>query len=525
MEQPLDRPDWIEGVLNKIPSRWLITLVGEEQSRQLATLTHDLRGKVSTTGDGKKISSGFSYWGIGPTIAWTHACNDPFYLVMKESIDTFPSRFARIFRHIKQQHYHYVSLGVGTGHKDRQILVELYKAHPGLFFFPVDMSPEMLRIGTQEAVKGIPIGHSKVLPLQIDFSIIRNVDAIRHLLNQIVGEEPILFSLLGNTLANFEGDATLLKILARLLRPQDRLMLEIAYTDTLSVDAVQEAIEEYSRSRAFKEFVTSALLQNTNLYIGTEDVSFDGSIDGDKAIQIKVLYQNKTGSSKKILLPDRSEIDFPVEDTIRLYLTRKYTSHGIEALLNECGFLPLTQELSMFYSAYSSYNFGMAAMLLQPAPSSSKNSSRWESAFISYGSPDQAFAEKLNKVLTERGVKTYFFARNNIPGEKAYQFMRQGVDEYDHTILVCSQQSLDRLPVLNELKLVLARESREGGSNRLIPVTLDRYVYDSWSPGENHLKTSVLDRSVCDFIGGDSDETKFTTALEQLLLALRPKDE
>src|SRR6266700_646797 len=395
----LHQPGSIEDVLNREPSRWIRILIGEDQSRQLATLTNDLRGKVSTTGDGKKITSGFSYWGIGPTIAWTHACNDPFYLVMKESIETFPNRFRRIFRHIEQQNYHYVSLGVGTGHKDRQILVELYKTHPELFYFPVDMSSEMLIKGMQEALKGIPIDHSKVLPLQIDFSTIRNVEETRHLLNQIVGDEPILFSLLGNTLANFEGDATLLKTIARLLRPQDRLMLEVAYTDTLSVDAVQEAIEEYSRSRAFKEFVTSALLQNTNLCIGSEDVSFDDSIDADRAIQIKVLYQNKTGSSTKILLPDRSEIEFPVEDTIRLYLTRKYTSQGIGALLDECGFLPLTQELSTFSSAYSSYNFGMSAMLLQLAPP--KTANRWESAFISYGSPDQAFAEKLNRALIE----------------------------------------------------------------------------------------------------------------------------
>jgi hypothetical protein len=104
--------------------------------------------------------------------------------------------------------------------------------------------------------------------------------------------------------------------------------------------------------------------------------------------------------------------------------------------------------------------------------------------------------------------------------------MRKGVNEYDRTILVCSQQSLERLPILNELDLVLSRESREGGSSRLIPVTRDRYVYDSWSPSNKHLKTSVLDRSICDFVADDnSDETKFTMALEELLLALRRKGE
>jgi len=513
----------IEHAMNNAGLGWTLCLIGEDQSKQLATLTNDLRGKVSPTGDGKKISSGFSYWGIGPTLAWTRACSDPFYMVMKESIDTFANRFAHIFSCIGRQKYHYVSLGVGTGCKDRQILTELCKIHPGLCYFPVDMSPEMLRIGTQEAIKGIPGEHCKVLPIQIDFSLLRNVEGSRHLFNQAVGDEPILFSLLGNTLANFEGDITLLKTIANLLRPQDRLMLEVAYTDMLSADTVQEAIEEYSRSRAFRKFVTSALLQNTNLCISLEDVSFAGSIESDRAIQIKVLYRNQTGASTKILLPDRSEIAFPVEDTIRLYLTRKYTSYGIETLLDKCGFLPLAQKESIFSATPSPFNFGMSVMLLQPSPP--KTSKYWESAFISYGSPDQSFAEKLNKALRDRGVETYFFARDNVLGEKAHQFMYKGVNEYDHTILICSQQSLERPPVLNELGLVLSRESREGGSNRLIPLTLDRYVYDAWAPHNRYLKTSVLDRSVCDFTYNNGDEEKFNTSVDRLLLALRPKSE
>jgi L-histidine N-alpha-methyltransferase len=514
----------IEEVLKTTLPRWTHILIGEDQSRQLATLTNDLRGNVSTSGAGKKITSGFSYWGIGPTIAWTHACTDPFYLVMKESIETFPQRFTRMFYEIEQQKYHYVSLGVGTGHKDRQMLLALYRTHPELFYIPVDMSSEMLIKGVQEALKGIPIDHRKVLPVQIDFSLQRNVEETRHLLDQIVGDEPLLFSLLGNTLANFEEDTTLLQTIAGFLRPQDRLMLEVAYTDILSADAVQGAIEEYSRSRAFKEFVTSALLQNTNLCIDTEDISFYGSIDEDKSIQIKVLYQNKVGASTKIVLPDRSEIDFPVEDTIRLYLTRKYTDHGIEALLDTCGFQLLTQERSIFPSLCSSPRFGMAAMLLHLSPP--QTSSCWESAFISYGSPDQPFAEKLNRALMERGVNTFFFARDTTPGEKAYHFMSKGINEYDRTILVCSRLSLERLPVLNELDLVLSRESREGGSSRLIPVTLDRYLYDGWAPRNKYMKMSVLDRSVCNFIDSDThDEAKFTLALEPLLLALKKGDE
>jgi len=190
---------------------------------------------------------------------------------------------------------------------------------------------------------------------------------------------------------------TCLKTIAKLLRPQDRLILEVAYTNTLSDNAVQEATEEYARSKAFKEFATSALLQNTNLFIGIEDVSFVGLIEPGRAIQIKALYHNKTGSSTKILLPDRSEIDFPVEDTIRLYLTRKYTSHGIDTLVDKCGFLLLAEKQSMFSSAHGHVKFGMAVMLLQ-----NKVSNRCTSAFT--GLPDQSLAETVNRAITDRGV-------------------------------------------------------------------------------------------------------------------------
>lgn len=64
-------------------------LAGEDQPDKLATLTADLRGPFSETGDGKQVPSGFSYWGIAPTIAWANACKDPLYLVMKVGTNTF----------------------------------------------------------------------------------------------------------------------------------------------------------------------------------------------------------------------------------------------------------------------------------------------------------------------------------------------------------------------------------------------------------------------------------------------------
>ena len=514
----------IEEAINNAQPGWTLCVIGEDQSKKLAALTNDLRRKMSRVGDGKQIASGFSYWGIGPSIAWSLACNDPFYLVMKESIETFQNRWSQTLPSLDRQDYHYVSLGVGTGHKDRYVLNDLYKINPEIFYFPVDMSPEMLRVGVQESIKGTPLERCKVLPIQLDFSIDNNIINFRSLLNRVSGDEPVLFSLLGNTLANFERDTTLLKTISKLIRPQDRLLLEVAYTDDLSEEAAQEAAQEYSESRAFREFVTSALLQNTDLRVDIDDVSFIGVEEQDRAIRIKALYYNKAGSTVKITLPDRSKVDFPVEDTIRLLLTRKYTSKGIQDLISASGLSLLSEERSEFPPSENRFNFGMELLLLTPTVSNSMPS--WQSVFISYGAPDQEFAMKLNKSLNDRGVRTFFFLIDNVPGERAHNIMRKGVNEFDRTILVCSQQSLERMGVLNELDLVLSRESREGGSNRLLPITLDRYVFDSWLPVDGYLKTAILDRSVCDFISADVNNSKFETALETILSALKlPKGE
>jgi len=60
--------------------------------------------------------------------------------------------------------------GHRNGKKDRKILLDLRRAKPDLYYFPVDMSPEMLRIGIKEVLGSEVIPRSKILPIQIDFS-------------------------------------------------------------------------------------------------------------------------------------------------------------------------------------------------------------------------------------------------------------------------------------------------------------------------------------------------------------------
>lgn len=361
---------------------WSLVLVGEDQSSKLAALTSDLRGSPSATGEGKQITSGYQYWGIGPTIAWAHACSDPFYQVMKQSLESFTRRWRQLGEQVAGTPCHYVCFGAGTGHKDRQILETLLADNPGLFYFPVDISSEMLRLGAGASTTGLGLPGHQVVPVQLDFAITENLTELRTLLHRVVGDAPILFSLLGNTMANFDEDTDILAGLAAALRPQDRFLLEVATTEELSEDLAGQVCEEYARSRAYKEFVTSALMHNSDLTIDMDSVGFRGSVEPGRALKAKVVYENRTGADIQVMLPDRTGVLFPDGDTILLQVTRKYARKALDGIFAKCGLRRVASTHSDFRAHRSAPGFGMELVLLAPteggqAPGRSRADEIW----------------------------------------------------------------------------------------------------------------------------------------------------
>jgi len=142
------------------------------------------------------------------------------------------------------------------------------------------------------------------------------------------------------------------------------------------------------------------------------------------------------------------------------------------------------------------------------------------STFISYGSPDIDFARKLEEALQRAGVRTFFFEKDAIPGQRLHRVMREGVNEHDRVVLICSRASLERPGVLNELEETLEREARSGGASFLIPITLDDYVFEWSPPASRDVAQAVRDRVVADFRGADSDPALFDRAVRRLLRAL-----
>jgi predicted DCC family thiol-disulfide oxidoreductase YuxK len=144
------------------------------------------------------------------------------------------------------------------------------------------------------------------------------------------------------------------------------------------------------------------------------------------------------------------------------------------------------------------------------------------SAFISYGGPDELAVTEIYKALLAHGVQLWFFPVHSVPGQKLHRMMSDGVDRHDRVLFVCSEDSLRRPGVLNELERVLEREAREGGSEVLIPITLDDYVYKDWAPTRPDIANQIRSRVIPKI--RPSSELGFIEDIRKIVSALRRKN-
>jgi hypothetical protein len=143
------------------------------------------------------------------------------------------------------------------------------------------------------------------------------------------------------------------------------------------------------------------------------------------------------------------------------------------------------------------------------------------SVFISYGGPDEPLARAINDFLLAHSVKTWFFPKDAVAGQKLHRVMSTGVANHDRVLLICSESSLNRPGVQNELERVLEREAREGGSEILIPVAIDKYVFSEWAPERRDLADQVRSRVIATFPTSLKKTAEFNAAAEKLLRALK----
>jgi hypothetical protein len=93
-------------------------------------------------------------------------------------------------------------------------------------------------------------------------------------------------------------------------------------------------------------------------------VLYRGSVEHDRALLVKVIYQNRTGADLRFMLPDRTKVAFPDRDTIRLLLSRKYSRRGLDKMLAAIGIQKLQGIHSGFTQQRSPRVFGTDLLLL-----------------------------------------------------------------------------------------------------------------------------------------------------------------
>ncbi|MEM6927389.1 MAG: toll/interleukin-1 receptor domain-containing protein [Myxococcota bacterium] len=149
-----------------------------------------------------------------------------------------------------------------------------------------------------------------------------------------------------------------------------------------------------------------------------------------------------------------------------------------------------------------------------------------QSVFLSYGSPDAAFADRLRTDLSGNGVKIWYYPIDATPGEAILSHIERALGHFDPMVVCCSRAGLVRPGVVHELDAALRRERAEG-STVLLPVLVDD-VFETgaqvpdWWPSERRSVYEALHNRVCaDVRDRSPGSVPWNDALGRLLGALR----
>ena len=142
--------------------------------------------------------------------------------------------------------------------------------------------------------------------------------------------------------------------------------------------------------------------------------------------------------------------------------------------------------------------------------------------FISYAGPDEAFAKCLHRSLRNDGVTSFFFSFDARFGELNANVMHRRIREHDRVIIVCSESSLSRPDILNELSKVRNQEAQVGESSCLIPIAIDGYVFSKeFKSADLDFAEFISARLVADFRDAREHDSKFKNAIVALEEALK----
>jgi uncharacterized SAM-dependent methyltransferase len=305
------------------------------------------------------IMDGHQYVGGFPAYMWRIATTDELYRTLSYGIKTFSRRWNQIKKEVRSS-LHYVSIGPGTGEKDRMILKHL-QTLPGLttlVYVPVDISHELLRMSLGVTLPEMDLDRLAVIPIQLDIANDESLQELKALLADLTAGDGMLLSLLGNTLANFENDRHMLTRISSLLSDDDLLLIELATTTAADEMVATLAAAEYEGSKSFRQFAMAALCDYTNCRLETGRIVYDGQAISDDLLQVTTSFAPL--KALKVEFRDGNEFTLKAQQTIELYKSRKYTQKALEELLSDF------TELKVASSLYSTGSaFGVVTKLLR----------------------------------------------------------------------------------------------------------------------------------------------------------------
>jgi hypothetical protein len=350
----------------KISDNWMLTYVGENQLHKLGDLVLDLKNR--------KIRSGYAYWGVGPTRMWTTACTDPCYH-MRENIERFPDHARQLANYVNKEQYNFVSLGVGEGSKDSNIIRDFFnqddqaKPRDDFSYLPVDMSLDMLRVA---------IGRIQELPSHRRIAIQRDIETkegmaeIAHIAKVLGENKPILYGFIGNTIANVEDPEHVLNNIVQVMKSEDLLLFEAQIIDDSALEnsqlqkTIRHVKEEYE-GISFRQFALSALLQNSDLSVEPKErdscyvveVSLQPWKYG-QVLQIGCCFENNTDKELYLTFPNEDTTTLDLKEKIHLYCSRKFTQGTLEHFVQATNLSILGKSVYL-----SNKGTGFVVMMLQ----------------------------------------------------------------------------------------------------------------------------------------------------------------
>jgi hypothetical protein len=146
--------------------------------------------------------------------------------------------------------------------------------------------------------------------------------------------------------------------------------------------------------------------------------------------------------------------------------------------------------------------------------------SQFHSAFISYSSKDQVFAEQLHDALQSKGVRCWY-APHDLPiGARIRPAIDESIRLHDKLLLVLSEASVASQWVEQEVETALERERDEPGKTILFPVRLDDAVFSAKDGWAGLVRKT---RNIGDFRQW-KDHAWFKREFERLLRDLKAED-